>query len=69
MRKQPCRELGAGYVDERDRQAVEKRLVGRLHSLGSEVGLHTTSQGLGQVGALETPCRPTQLGSPVNSSH
>jgi transposase len=42
-RKEPYRELGANYFDERDRQAVEKRLVGRLRKLGYEVALHSTA--------------------------
>jgi transposase len=32
-------ELGAGYFDERDRQAVERRLVRRLEALGNKVTL------------------------------
>jgi len=32
-------ELGAGYFDERDRQAVERRLVRRLEALGNTVTL------------------------------
>ncbi len=42
-RKEPYRELGANYFDERDRQAVEKRLVGRLRKLGYDVALHSTA--------------------------
>jgi hypothetical protein len=30
-------ELGGGYFDERDRQAVERRLVRRLEALGNKV--------------------------------
>jgi hypothetical protein len=38
-RKQPYRELGGNYFDHRDRQAVEKRLVGRLRKLGFDVAI------------------------------
>ncbi len=34
------RELGATYFDERDRQAVEHRLIRRLEALGNEVTIH-----------------------------
>jgi hypothetical protein len=33
------RDLGVHYFDERDRQAVERRLVGRLEGLGYKVSL------------------------------
>jgi transposase len=36
-------ELGGNYFDERDRQAVEKRLVRRLEQLGYEVSLTPTA--------------------------
>jgi transposase len=36
------RELGATYFDERDRRAVERRLVGRLEALGNKVTLEPT---------------------------
>jgi len=38
-RKQPYSDLGANYFDERDRQAVTKRCVNRLHKLGFKVTL------------------------------
>jgi len=38
-RHEPYRELGVAYFDERDRQAVERRLVKRLQGLGYEVSL------------------------------
>ena len=38
-RQQPYRELGGNYFDERDRQAVERRLVARLENLGNQVSL------------------------------
>ena len=41
-RKEPYRDLGANYFDEHDRQAVEKRLVGRLRKLGYDVTLQPT---------------------------
>ena len=37
-------ELGGNYFDERERQAVEKRLVRRLEKLGYQVELHQASQ-------------------------
>src|SRR5436305_14946980 len=37
-------ELGGNYVDERDRQATEKRLVQRLEKLGYEVSLQPAAQ-------------------------
>jgi len=39
-RQEVYRELGGNYFDERDRQAVEKRLVRRLEHLGYQVALH-----------------------------
>jgi transposase len=36
-------DLGSGYFDERDRQAVERRLVRRLEALGYSVSLEPTS--------------------------
>jgi transposase len=36
-RQEPYRDLGANYFDERDRQAVERRLVRRLEKLGLKV--------------------------------
>ncbi len=38
-RHEPYRDLGLAYFDERDRQAVERRLVKRLQALGYEVSL------------------------------
>ena len=37
------RELGGGYFDERDRQAVERRLVRRLEALGNKVTLEPST--------------------------
>lgn len=37
--QEPYRELGGNYFDERDRTAVERRLVGRLRKLGDEVAV------------------------------
>jgi transposase len=37
------RELGADYFDERERNAVERRLVGRLQRLGYHVTLEPVS--------------------------
>ena len=37
--REPYRDLGANYFDERDRQAVERRLVHRLEALGYSVAL------------------------------
>jgi hypothetical protein len=34
---EPYRELGAAYLQQRDRQALERRLVRRLEALGNEV--------------------------------
>jgi transposase len=39
-RQEEYKELGGNYFDERDRQAVEKRLVRRLEQLGYQVSLH-----------------------------
>ena len=36
-RKEAYQDLGANYVDERDRQAVQRRLVHRLEQLGYQV--------------------------------
>ena len=41
-RHEPYRDLGVTYFDERDRQAVERRLVKRLQALGYEVLLQPT---------------------------
>lgn len=38
-RREPYHDLGATYFDERDRQAVERRLVRRLEQLGKTVTL------------------------------
>lgn len=38
-RREPYHDLGVNYFDERDRQAVERRLVKRLEQLGYEVRL------------------------------
>lgn len=38
-RREPYRELGGNYFDERDRKAVERRLVARLENLGNQVVL------------------------------
>lgn len=40
--EQDSQELGGNYFDERDRQAVEKRLVRRLENLGYQVSLTPT---------------------------
>lgn len=42
-RKEEYRELGGNYFDERERQAVERRLVRRLECLGYQVSLQPTS--------------------------
>jgi len=42
--REPYRELGGNYFDERDRQAVERRLVRRLQNLGYIVTLQPASQ-------------------------
>jgi transposase len=39
-RHEPYRDLGANYFDERDREAVQRRLVRRLERLGYDVALH-----------------------------
>ena len=36
-RQEPYRELGGNYFDERDRKAVERRLIARLEHLGNHV--------------------------------
>jgi transposase len=38
-RHEPYHDLGANYFDERDRQAVERRLVHRLEAQGYSVSL------------------------------
>jgi len=44
-RRVPYQDLGENYFDERDRQAVKRRLVRRrLESLGYQVGLLATPQ-------------------------
>lgn len=43
-RKQEYSDLGVNYFDERDRQAVERRLVSRLERLGYEVSLKPIAQ-------------------------
>ena len=42
-RHEPYRDLGVAYFDERDRRAVERRLVKRLQGLGYEVSLQPTA--------------------------
>jgi transposase len=42
-RHEPYRDLGKNYFDERDRQAVERRLVARLERLGNRVTLEPTA--------------------------
>jgi transposase len=42
-RHEEYRELGGNYFDERDKQAVTRRLVQRLEKLGSEVSLQSTA--------------------------
>jgi transposase len=42
-RKEPYRDLGANYFDERDRQSVQRRLVQRLERLGYNVTLQAAS--------------------------
>jgi len=39
LQQKPYEELGGNYFDERERQAVEKRLVQRLQKLGYQVSL------------------------------
>jgi hypothetical protein len=41
--QQGYHDLGHHYFDERDRQAVERRLVRRLEALGYNVSLEPTS--------------------------
>jgi transposase len=43
LRQEEYQELGGNYFDERDRQAVEKRLVRRLENLGYQVALQPVS--------------------------
>ena len=42
-RHEPYHDLGVTYFDERDRQAVERRLVRRLQALGYDVSLQPTA--------------------------
>lgn len=42
-RREPYRELGGNYFDDRDRTAVERRLVGRLQKLGFDVTIQPTA--------------------------
>jgi transposase len=42
-RQEPYRELGGNYFDERDRTAVERRLVRRLQKLGYNVTIQPTA--------------------------
>ncbi len=42
-RREPYQDLGVNYFDERDRQAVERRLVRRLEQLGYQVNLQPVS--------------------------
>ena len=39
IKHEPYRELGANYFDERNRQAVERRLLHRLEARGYAVSL------------------------------
>jgi transposase len=41
--QQPYRELGSQYIDVRDRESVQRRLVHRLEALGYEVSLQPTA--------------------------
>ena len=43
QQQQGYHDLGSHYFDERDRQAVERRLVRRLEALGYSVSLEPTS--------------------------
>jgi transposase len=43
LREEEYQELGGNYFDERDRQAIEKRLVRRLENLGYQVALQPVS--------------------------
>lgn len=43
-RKEPYKELGVNYFDERERQDLERRLVKRLQRLGYEVSLQPLAQ-------------------------
>jgi len=47
-RREPYKELGANYLEERERKAVERRLVGRLERLGYEVSLQPKPVALAQ---------------------
>ena len=42
-RREEYRELGGNYFDERDKQAVTRRLVQRLEQLGDDVSLQPTA--------------------------
>ena len=42
-RQEEYQELGGNYFDERDKQAVTRRLVQRLQRLGYEVNLQPTT--------------------------
>jgi hypothetical protein len=42
-KREPYRELGGTYFDERERQRVEQRLVHRLERLGYQVTLQATA--------------------------
>ena len=42
-RREPYREVGATYFDQRERQHVERRLVRRLERLGYAVTLQPTA--------------------------
>lgn len=41
---EPYRDLGGDYVDRRDHQAIERRLVRRLEALGYEVSLQPKTE-------------------------
>ena len=41
-RREPYRDLGVAYFDQRERQHVERRLVRRLERLGYTVNLQAT---------------------------
>ncbi len=43
LREEEYQELGGSYFDERDRQAVQRRLVRRLENLGYQVVLQPTA--------------------------
>ena len=54
-------ELGGQYFDERDRQAVQRRLVRRLEALGHAVSLHPTS--------TPAACRVRPIFPPASTAH